>query len=49
MSELIVGDIGQVRALEEELKHQAVGGLVGAALPNAVGVSEEDLQRGFDL
>ena len=43
MGELLMADLAEVHALGQELAHQAVGVLVGAALPRAVWVAEEDV------
>ena len=41
--ELLMGDEAQIHALREELSDEAIGVLVGAALPGAVRVTEEGL------
>ena len=48
-SELLGVPARQVGALGEVLAQQAICVLVGAALPGAVGVSEEDRDAGLDL
>ena len=41
--QLLVGDAGQFHALGQVLADQAIGVLVGAALPGAIGVAEIDV------
>ena len=46
--EVASGVSGEVCAFGEVLAQQAVGVLVGAALPGAVGVTEVDVEAGID-
>lgn len=43
--QLALGVAGQVRALGQVLAQQAIGILVGPALPGAVGIGKEHLER----
>ena len=47
--EFVAVPAGEVGALGEVLAQQAIGVLVGAALPRAVRVGEEDLDAGIGL
>ena len=45
--ELLMGDEAQIHALGEELSDEAIGVLVGPALPRTVRVAEEDVHVQF--